>query len=184
MAVSASARFDALVEAHGSRVYRVCRAILRDDHLGADAAQEAFLRLWRRLDSGDTEPPRSIAAWLRKAAVSSALDAARRRERRGRMMDADPASAQAPESVADDPRRDPAAQARHRELDARLAAALRELPEGQRTIFLLRHEGGLPLREVAETLGVETTTVKTQFARACLELQSRLRWLQDDETLP
>ena len=47
--------------------------------------------------------------------------------------------------------------------------------EGQRTVFLLRHEGGLPLAEVAETLGVALPTVKTQFARACLKLQSRLR---------
>jgi RNA polymerase sigma-70 factor (ECF subfamily) len=143
------------------------------------------LRLWRRLDgAGAGVPPRSIAAWLRKAAVSSALDVARRRERRERMLDPAARSAQPIEAAADNPGRGPAAQAQGRELDTRLAAALRELPEGQRTIFLLRHEGGLPLREVAEALGVETTTVKTQFARACLKLQSRLRWLQDDETRP
>ena len=146
------------------------------------------MRLWRRLDSDEAGgPPRSIGAWLRKAAVSSALDVARKRERRERMLEANAGKAGNTvrgEAAADDPRRGPAEETQRRELDARLAAALRELPEGQRTIFLLRHEGCLELREVAEALGVQTTTVKTQFARACLKLQSRLRWLQDDETRP
>ena len=48
------------------------------------------------------------------------------------------------------------------------------LPEGQRTVFQLRHFGCLPLAEVAETLDLALPTVKTQFARACLRLQSAL----------
>ena len=44
----------------------------------------------------------------------------------------------------------------------------------QRTVFVLRHSGGLRLREVAETLGLALPTVKTHFARACLKLQTTL----------
>ena len=61
------------------------------------------------------------------------------------------------------------------ELRERLERALRDLPGGQRTVFLLRHEGGLSLREVADTLGVALPTARTQFARACLRLQRGLR---------
>jgi RNA polymerase sigma-70 factor (ECF subfamily) len=60
------------------------------------------------------------------------------------------------------------------ELRGRFERAVALLPEGQRTVFLLRHEGGLTLAEVAETLGLQLSTVKTQFARACLKLQSIL----------
>jgi DNA-directed RNA polymerase specialized sigma24 family protein len=57
--------------------------------------------------------------------------------------------------------------------------ALLELPDGQRTVFLLRHEGGLTLAEVADALGVAVPTAKTQFARACLKLQEKLAPFQE-----
>jgi RNA polymerase sigma factor (sigma-70 family) len=71
--------------------------------------------------------------------------------------------------------------ARDVELRGRFEAALAELPEGQRTVFLLRHDGGLALSEVAETLDVSLPTVKTQFARACLKLQAKLAAFAPDE---
>jgi RNA polymerase sigma-70 factor (ECF subfamily) len=159
--------FERLVDEHRSEVARVCRSILRDEHLGADAAQEAFLRLWRALGQG--EPPRSARAWLRRAATSAALDLARRRQVR---LGAERAGALAPDARAAAGAPDTSAEGA--ELRAALEAALAELPPGQRTVFVLRHDGGLTLREVAETLDLALPTVKTQFARACLKLQAHL----------
>lgn len=164
MAPGSSAAFEALVAEHGRSVRRVCNAILRDEHLGADAAQETFVRLWSRLREG--RAPERFGGWLRRVAVSTSLDLLRRRPRA-------PAAGEdaAPEPTAPD---DPLALAAGRELHERFEAALAGLSEGQRTVFLLRHAGGLRLAEVAETLGLALPTVKTQFARACLKLQARL----------
>lgn len=155
--------FDEIVARHQREVLRVCRSILRDEHLSADAAQETFVRLWRRIEEG--REPGSSPGWLRKVAVSASLDLARRRAAR-------PAETPIDESVPD--RRADATRGDAGELALRLESALAELPEGQRTVFLLRHEGGLALSEVAETLGLALPTVKTQFARACLKLQQKL----------
>lgn len=169
MSASTEAGFEELVAEHRQAVVRVCRSILRDDHLGADAAQETFLRLWRYQREG--RPPGSTAAWLRKVAVSTSLDLARRRKTRAAKED---------DLLTVDAGREhsapaPEVELAERELLEHLERALATLSEGQRTIFLLRHAGGLPLAQVAETLGVAPTTVKTQFARACLRLQSALR---------
>jgi RNA polymerase sigma-70 factor (ECF subfamily) len=166
-----SSAFDQLVASHERQVLRLCRAILRDDHLGADAAQETFLRLWRRITSGRA-PDRS-PAWLRRVAVTTSLDLARRRAQDARETG----------DVDDVASGDHAAEiaARDVELRGRFEAALAELPEGQRTVFLLRHDGGLALSEVAETLDVSLPTVKTQFARACLKLQAKLAAFAPDE---
>ena len=172
----ATATFERLIEEHGGPVHRVCRAILRDEHLGNDAAQETFVRLWRRLRRYGL--PESVGGWIRRAAVSSALDVARRRDVRERTTrtlldsatDATVESRERPETVA----------AGH-ELRQRLEAALERLPEGQRTVFLLRHDAGLSLREAAEMLGLALPTVKTQFARACVRLQSILSTFAEDE---
>lgn len=168
--------FEELLERHEREVLRVCRSILRDDHLGADAAQETFVRLWRRITSG--RRPDHSPAWLRKVAVSTSLDLARRRGSRADARVSE--SADLPDVLASDARR-PEADARRpevlvrgNELAQRFELALAELPEGQRTVFLLRHAGHLSLAEVAETLEVALPTVKTQFARACLKLQEKL----------
>jgi len=158
--------FERLVAEHQRGVLRVCRSILRDEHLGADAAQETFLRLYARLR--DEDAPRAAGAWLRRAAVSVSLDLRRRREARERALE---------RSLADDAPRPagPAARASSAELHERFERALTLLPEGQRTVFLMRHSAGLPLSEVAALLDLALSTVKTQFARACLRLQSALR---------
>ena len=163
--------FDRLVRGHQAGVIQVCRSILRDDHLGLDAAQETFLRLWSLVNAGDL--PEHAGAWLRKVAVRVSLDADRRRR----------ASTSLAERAADQPRRNesPTASAESRELRERLESALPRLSDGQRKVFLLRHDAGLPLREVADLLGVSLPTVKTQFARACLKLAQDLRSFDSNE---
>lgn len=162
--------FENIVAENQGEVLRLCRSILRDEHLGADAAQETFTRLWRRLVEG--RGPESSVAWLRRVAVSTSLDVARARRASARETALD-------ESIPD--ARAPGRDAVEAELSRRFESALAELPEGQRTVFLLRHEGGLPLAEVAATLGVAVPTVKTQFARACLKLQEKLAPFRPDQ---
>lgn len=153
--------FDEIVASHQHEVLRLCRSIVRDEHLGADAAQETFLRLWRRITAG--QRPEHAGAWLRRVAVTTAIDAARKRSGRPTATDADV------ERIASD-----APSPSDRELLQLFETALAELPEGQRTVFLLRHEGQMPLTDVARVLDVSLATVKTQFARAALRLQTKL----------
>lgn len=156
--------FDELVERHGPQVFRVCRSILRDDHLGSDASQETFVKLWQRLSLGAL--PEHLQAWLRRVAVSTSLDLVRKRQLR--------AVSEEDETHADTSAPRPLEEASLDELQHDLGQALASLSEGQRTVFLLRHEGGLALRDIAEVLEIALPTVKTQFARACLKLQAKL----------
>jgi len=170
MASTHQPTFDDLVERHAPQVFRVCRSILRDDHLGSDAAQETFVKLWRRLSLGAL--PEHAQGWLRSVAVSTSLDLVRRRRLQTVVEDTE--SREAPAAAR------PLEQVSLAELQHDLGLALHELSEGQRTVFLLRHEGGLALREVAEVLGVALPTVKTQFARACVKLQAKLARFDPD----
>ena len=167
MSAGLESTFQAIVDRHERSVLRVCRSILRDDHLGADAAQETFLRLWRHLAEG--RAPRRFGAWLRRVAVNTSIDLARRRVIASSLPVPDPAY----EPIAG-PSSGPEGGLLSREIRERYESALLSLPAGQRTVFLLRHSGGLTLAQVAETLDVAIPTVKTQFARACLKLQAAL----------
>jgi len=52
------------------------------------------------------------------------------------------------------------------------------LPEGCRVIFTLHQLEGYEQKEIAETLGVSLSTVKTQYRRARLLLKQRLMTYQ------
>ncbi len=165
--MTSSASFEQMVAEHQNTVLRVCRSILGDEHLGADAAQETFLRLWRQLDSGPA--PLETRAWLRSVAITTALDRRKGRPRAETLaLDERDRSVPALE-------RTPLVESQARELRERYERALDELSESQRTIFLLRHAGEVSLSEVAAALGLALPTVKTHFARACLKLKHALR---------
>ena len=166
------ASFERLVADHQQAVLRVCRSILRDDHLGADAAQETFLRLWREVVTGGA--PAKLGGWLRRVAVTTSLDFQRSRTRGARALETAPAVDAAPTSERD-PASSPEGAVTTRELFERFERALGSLSDAQRTIFLLKHSGGMSLAQVAGTLNVSLPTVKTHFARACLKLQRALR---------
>lgn len=170
---AADATFERLVAEHQHEVLRVCRSILRDEHLGADAAQETFVRLWRAL--GEDRAPGRVGAWLGRVAVTTSLDTLRARRRQS-LRDA-----LARESSPPVEPREPAAEVEAHDLRERFERAVDRLPEGQRTIFLLRHEGERTLAQVAETLGLALPTVKTQFARACLKLQRALHRFEPEK---
>ena len=45
--MSTPTHFEVIVAEHEQEVLRICCSVLRDEHLGRDAMQETFLKLWR-----------------------------------------------------------------------------------------------------------------------------------------
>lgn len=116
-----------------------------------DVVQEAFAR--GLLHSRSLLAADNPEAWLRTVAVNQARSRWRRLRRLAGLL---PAVVQEPSvhTDADD------AAAR---MD--LVSALRDLPEAQREAIALHHLAGLPVHEVASTLGVPSGTVKARLAR-------------------
>ena len=164
--------YEELLARHQAQVLRVCRAVLRDEHRGRDAAQDTFVRLWEKVQQPQAAPDH-WDAWLRRVAVRCAVDHSRREKSGPQAIDTVEGRAAVQPT--------PLEQASIEELESALEAALRRLPEGQRTVFVLRHSAGLPLGEIADCLKLAVPTVKTHFARACLRLQAALRSHREDE---
>jgi RNA polymerase sigma factor (sigma-70 family) len=128
--------FEHVVARHGAVVLRVCRAVVGPDD-AEDAWSETFLSALRAYPELDEEA--DVRAWLVTIAHRRAIDVWRARARR-----AVPAGA-LPDRRADDD--DP-----HR-WDGRLWAALRSLPDKQRTTVAYHHVAGLTYAEVAAIVG-------------------------------
>jgi RNA polymerase sigma-70 factor (ECF subfamily) len=150
--------FAELVRGSVTRLDGAARLILRDPELARDAVQEAFIRAWRDLP-GLRDPDR-FDAWLHRLTVNACLDLARRRRRRVIEVELEPIDA----PVAFDP----ALAFADREI---VDAAMRHLDADGRAIVVLHYFLGMPLTEVAATLGIPVGTVKSRLHRALGEMR-------------
>lgn len=156
--------YEVVLRRYNRRLFRVTRSILRDDDDAQDAMQEAYVRAFTNL--GDYRTPGNFGAWLTRIAVNEALMKKRRDKRyaphdAASLHDEDDAAA---EELAPGPgTEDLAANGELRHL---IEAAVDRLPEGFRTVFVLRAIEQLSIEETATCLDIPVATVKTRFHRA------------------
>jgi RNA polymerase sigma-70 factor (ECF subfamily) len=142
--------FAQLVDPGLARLDGAARLILRDAELARDAVQEALIRAWRDLPGlRDTD---RFEAWLHRLTVNASLDLARRRRRRPIEVEL---------NIIDYPTNvDHASAMADREL---VDAALRRLDPGHRAVVALHYLLGMPLPEVARSLGIPAGTAKSRL---------------------
>jgi RNA polymerase sigma-70 factor, ECF subfamily len=164
--------FEALMRRHNRRLFRVARSVLPDGDAAQDAVQETYLRLFTRLDA--YRPTGRFSAWITRVALNEALMMRRRQSRNAiSFEDAGPEALSAEEAVISD------AQTSDQFVEAAHARALLEhavdaLPEDFRVVFMMRAVEGLDVRETAECLDVNATTVRTRLFRAQRLLRGEL----------
>jgi RNA polymerase sigma-70 factor (ECF subfamily) len=142
-----------LVGATVGRLDAAARLILRDPELARDAVQDGLLRAWRHLP-GLRDPDR-FDAWIRQLVVNSCLDLIRRRRRRAfevELMTLDVVGEV--DLAADIIDRD------------QLDAALRRLDPEWRAIVVMHYFLGMPLPEIAGSLGIPLGTAKSRLHRS------------------
>ena len=153
--------FEALVRRHEGRVYAVCLRILGDADEAADAAQDTFLTVLRKLDQfrGDA----AFTTWLHRIAVNACYDVLRAKRRRPllRLASDEPL----PEPGPAHPDHGDEVAGTH---DA--AAALALIPEEFRVALVLADVEDLPYEEIARVLDVPVGTVKSRVHRGRIAL--------------
>jgi RNA polymerase sigma-70 factor, ECF subfamily len=163
--------FEILVHRHSQRVYRAARAILKDDEDAADVVQETFVRAYRKL--GQFAERAKFSTWLTKIGVYEA----RARRRKGRARAVSARESDAPGEAANQPDTgiDPEREVLVREVRALLEAAIEDLPEHYRTVFVMRAVEELSTAETAEVLNLSQDVVKIRLRRARASLREKLR---------
>ena len=136
--------------------YGYACSILGDFHLAEDAAQEAFVEAYRNLSR--LREPGAFPGWLRRIVFKHCDRIVRdRRTPRPSPQAAAGVSAECPT---------PPEAAERRELARRVLAAIRALPQDQRTVTTLFYIDGYSQAEVAEFLDVPVTTVNNRLHAA------------------
>lgn len=149
-----------LVTRFQHEIYGLCARLLRNHHDTEDVAQDVFLRIFRGLAKWD--PNRPLRPWVLTIAVN-----------RCRTWLSRPKRPEPVDYLGDFPGRE--ASAADGELAGAIAAAVDELRDDYREVFVLYHESGRSYEEIAEVVGRPVGTVKTWLHRARQILLERLK---------
>lgn len=172
-AVLELADFDEVVRVYRPRILRFLLSSLTDRDAAETLTQECFLKAWnaRAQFRGDS----SLATWLTRIAVNLMRDHLRSRslrfwhKTRGDSLDVMDISDWIP-----DGRSSPEDIALARQRVAELWKAVDDLSAHQRSVFVLRFVEEMELDEIAETLKMNLSTVKSHLYRALAVLRDRI----------
>ena len=169
--------FELLVARHEKPVWNFLRRFTRDATAAEDLLQEVFLRVVK--SAADWKRTAKFSTWVYAIARNLCVDQARRAvHRQASSLDgplrADADSTEtlhdrlpAPQSLADQRLAD-------RQAATRIDAAIAELPDEQREVFLMREVMEMSFAEIAAVVGASEPTVKSRMRYALGKLREAL----------
>lgn len=168
--------FRELMQRCNQRLFRVARAVVRDDAEAEDVVQEAYTHAFARLSTFRGEA--SLSTWLTRIVLNEANG--RLRKRRPSVDIATFEAAPPDDSrVVSFPGRfgseDPATATARAQIRGLIEHAIDELPDAFRIVFIMREIEGCSVEETAATLGIRPETVKTRLYRARRLLRGALQ---------
>jgi len=180
-----SRAFAELVQRHLPAIETYARRILTDETAAQDIAQETLLVLWQRSSEFKPEKAR-LTTWLHRVAHNRCIDLLRRQKRETPMPPSDLFERQENSALgyrAGDSESSsnvytattpPNLEAASNDKAAVMDAALRKLPESQRTALVLTYYQNLSNREVASVMNSSTRAVESLLCRARGNLKKQL----------
>jgi RNA polymerase sigma-70 factor (ECF subfamily) len=133
--------------------YAVAVSVLKDSAAAQDAVQQAYLRAFRRL--GDLQDPATFAGWLRRIAVTCALNIRRGRRRTFLRLD----------DLPDVPILDEAETGWSEAQRQRLSSALLTLTPEERQLCDRRYHGRWSTARLAANAGVDDGAMRKRLQR-------------------
>lgn len=155
--------FEGLVQRYQRVLFSVALRMLGDYDAANDAAQNAFVKAYQKLDTFD--PTRRFFSWIYRILVNECLNT-RRDHPPHEPLAPDLAAAGTPEDLFETAER-----------RRRVQAAILTLPAAYREVIVLRHYTDLSYEDIGEALHVPVITVKSRLHTAKERLAVLLRGL-------
>ena len=156
------AAFETLYRRHNDALYRYLLRLCRHREQAEDVFQEVWGKIIKARDS--YRPTAKFTTFLYRVAHNCFIDNIRRNKRHARTVDVEPDTQPHAGEL-------PELQVERSLARRRLNAALAELPDEQRDVFLLYEEAGLSLDEIASITGSNRETAKSRLRYATKKLR-------------
>ncbi len=156
-----NAQFE-LYQLYAKATYNTLLRMVRQPQDAEDLLQSTFIEVFTKIDTFRYES--TIGAWIKRIAINKAINFLKTRRTLIVPLDQQ-------EDRAEEPEED-----NHTSLTVtRINEALRELPDGYRTVFTLYAIEGYDHEEIGDILGITEATSKSQYSRARARLRELLK---------
>jgi len=152
-----------LYEQFAGKLMGICIRYCRNEELAKDALQESFVKIFTKIDGFKNES--NIATWMTRIAINTTLNHLRQ-GKRYQFIDDNENLAHTIENL-----HDVDTDSLEKLSQGELIKMLQELPDGYRIVFNMFAVEGYTHKEIADTLGINEGTSKSQLNRARKHLQ-------------
>ena len=143
------------VDLYSDNVFRFILKNIRDEDRARDIVQDSYEKLWRNAENVSFE---KVKSYLFTTAYHTLIDVLRKEKRQTLMADY-----QIPEETHDQ---------QYSDLSEKLEEAVKQLPDIQRTVVLLRDYEGYSYKEIGEVTDLSEAQVKVYIYRARVFLKN------------
>lgn len=157
--------FEALVRQYSEPLYWKIRHIVFTHEDADDVLQNTFLKIWKNLDAFQGKS--ALSTWLYRIAINEALDFLRH-QRRSTMASVDESKKVANQLMADE-------YFDGDRMQALLQEAVGQLPEVQRTVFVMKYYDEMKYSEISAILGTTEGALKASYHLAVRKITEYLK---------
>ena len=162
------------IEIHSPHVYGLALRLMENEAEAEDVLQETFMNAFRAIES--FEGRSGLGTWLYRITYNTAM--MRLRKRKAPAVSVEETLSAEDGQIVPEQLFDwcclPEEDFESSEVKMELEAAIKDLPETYKTVFVMRELEGLSTEETAVALDLTTSAVKVRLHRARLWLRERL----------
>lgn len=165
-----------LMGRYNQRLYRMAWSVLKNPADAEEAVQDAYVKAFTTAAGFDGRS--AYSSWLTRIVINQALERRRVAARRAELFEQEGVAAmddyRSRRAAAPVTHGSPEEHAARAQFARRLEAAIAQIPDSLRTVFVMRDIEGLSIEETSQVLDTPPATVKTRLLRARKRLQELL----------
>jgi RNA polymerase sigma-70 factor (ECF subfamily) len=164
--------FSVLLNRHQDRVFTTIYVIVKDQPLAEDLMQEVFIKAIRTIKSGKYNEEGKFLPWILRIAHNIAIDQFRKEKRYPTIVMEDGSNIFNTLDFSEGSFED--IQIKQDTYDL-LKRYIKELPDSQREVLVMRHYMQMSFQEIAEATGVSINTALGRMRYALINLRKKLK---------
>ncbi len=145
---------EVLYRTHANAMFRLCHRYMKDEHLSEEAMIQGFYKVLTKVDTFEWRGPASFVGWIKRIMVNECLMLLRKQKHQASGTE-DEMLLVANQDFAENGL-----------LAEQVHQMVSMLPAGYRTVFNLYVIEGYSHKEIAQKLGVQESTSKSQLSKA------------------
>lgn len=163
--------FEVLLYRHKSKIYTAIYLIVKDRYTAEDLLQETFVKAINTIRGGRYNEEGKFLPWISRIAHNLAIDHFRKEKRYPEVILEDGSKLFNSMDFAEESTED---KQMFRETRSRLRDYIRELPEEQKHVLIMRHYFDMSFQEIASRTGVSINTALGRMRYALINLRKKM----------